>query len=237
MTRIKVCGMCHEEDIALCVEEGVNILGFVIEHPMPTPWGLTRERAAKLMRSVPPFVSRVAVVGGDADTIIKICEDLRPHAVQVHGEESEEVIAELKASLTDMGITIIKGIRIHINAADASFESNSVPLQSWEGIAKGFLNAGADAILLDSMTNDLPAGTGKPFDWQIAQRVSAAVSPLILAGGLTPENVGSAIAKVRPSAVDVISSLEDKRHRKVRERVRAFVRAVREADTASVVCC
>lgn len=229
--------MCHEEDIALCIEEGVNILGFVVEHPMPSPWGITRERAAELMRSVPPFVTKVAVVGGNSDTIINICEDIRPDAVQVHGEESEEVIAELNVSLRNMGITIMKVLRVHVDASGATVEYNGSPLQAWDDIAQRFLNAGADVILLDSMTdNDLPAGTGKTFDWQIAQRVSAAISPLVLAGGLTPENVGAAITKVRPYAVDVISSLEDKRHYKVRERLRAFVRSVREADAVLINC-
>lgn len=89
-------------------------------------------------------------------------------------------------------------------------------------------DAGADAILLDSKTSARPAGTGLRVDRSLAKEVAAALgAPLILAGGLTPENVGEAIAQVRPYAVDVISSVEDDGHRKSPEGVRAFVAAAR----------
>ncbi|MCC7414208.1 MAG: phosphoribosylanthranilate isomerase [Gammaproteobacteria bacterium] len=230
ITRIKVCGLRHEQDIALCVEEGVNALGFVVEYPVPTPWDLTRERAAALMRVVPPFVSRVAVVGGDADSIMAICAVTRPDSVQLHYDESEETVAELKARLADTGITIIRALRIPI-AGSRTAAAGDESLPRWEAVARRFRDAGADAILLDSRTDDSPAATGKPFDWRIAERVSAAVSPVILAGGLKPENVGGAIAAVRPHAVDVLTAMEDAQHRKLRDRVRAFVHAVRETDT------
>ena len=229
--RIKICGLCYEEDIALCVEEGADTLGFVVEHPAPGPRGLTRERAAELMSSVPPFVSRVAVVGGDAETILDICAATRPDAVQLHLDEPLEVVRMVAAGLADTGTSVIKALRVPADEPGAGSEEE-LASQRWEEIAQLFLDAGADAILLDSKTQHSYAATGKPFDWRIARRVAETVKPVILAGGLTPENVGSAIAEVRPYAVDVLSSLEDKQNRKVRERVRAFVRAVREAEAA-----
>jgi phosphoribosylanthranilate isomerase len=232
MVRVKICGITHEEDIALCVEEGADALGFVVEYPLPVPWTLMRERAAELMRSVPPFVSTVAVVGGNAQTILDICAATRPDAVQLHLDEPEEVVAAVAAGLADRGTRVIKAVRVRAAQRPSSVKALA-PSQHWEDVAQRFLKAGAHAILLDSQTDDLPAGTGRTFNWQIARRVVAAVGPVILAGGLTPKNVGAAIAQVRPYAVDVISSLEDERRRKVRERVRAFVRMVREAASAS----
>ncbi len=229
--RIKICGLCYEEDIALCVEEGADALGFVVEHPAASSRVLTRARAAELMRYVPPFVSRVAVVGGDAETILDICAATRPNAVQLHLDEPAEVVAAVNAGLANTGTSVIKAVRIPADKPPVDIESDT-DAQHWESIAGRFLEAGAHAILLDSKTQDSYAATGLPFDWQIARRVAASVRPVILAGGLTPENVGRAITEVRPYAVDVLSSLEDKQHRKVRERVRAFVRAVREAEAA-----
>lgn len=232
MVRVKICGITHEEDVALCVEEGAAALGFVVEYPLPVPWALTRARAAELMHTVPPFVSRVAVVGGDTRAILGICEATRPDAVQLHLDEPETVVAAVAEGLAGTGTRVIKALRIRAGGAEPLVAAH------WLGLARRFLDAGADAILLDSKTGDRPAGTGRPFDWQIARGVVAAVGPVILAGGLTPENVGAAVAEVRPWAVDVISSVEDEEHRKVSLRVRAFVRAAREAArrSPSTVC-
>jgi len=96
--------------------------------------------------------------------------------------------------------------------------------------ARRFLDAGADSILLDSKTAGRAAGTGIPVDWTLASDVAAGLgAPLVLAGGLSPENVAGAIETVRPHAVDVISAVEDAEHRKVPERVRELVVAVRPA--------
>ena len=228
MVRVKICGMTHEEDIALCVEAGASALGFVVEYPQPTPWTLSRERATQLMSAVPPFVSRVAVVGGSAETIINICKTLRPDAVQLHGDESEATVAAVAQALANSGTRIIKAVRIRAQQGPER-DASDLPAHHWTAIAARFLAAGADAILLDSKADHRPGGTGKTFDWQIAQEVAKSVQPLILAGGLTPENVGQAIATVQPYAVDVISSLEDANHRKVTAQVKRFLAAVRSA--------
>ena len=228
MVRIKMCGITREEDVAMCARAGADALGFVVEYPQPTPWTLTRERAAELMRAVPPFVNRVAVVGGDAATILEVCAATRPNLVQLHGDEPESVVEEVAAGLAATGVRLIKAVRVpagdHQTGAESSDRHRSIA-----DVAMRFLKAGADGILLDSKTSDRPAGTGRTFEWSIARHTADAVGPVMLAGGLTPENVGRAVTEVRPYGVDVITSLEDARHRKVEERVQAFVRAVRTA--------
>ena len=90
------------------------------------------------------------------------------------------------------------------------------------------MEAGADAVLVDSVVPGRPAGTGRAVDWALARTVvDTGVAPCILAGGLDPDNVGRAVAAVRPFAVDVISAVEDQDHRKVRQRVRAFIQAAK----------
>jgi phosphoribosylanthranilate isomerase len=222
VTRVKICGITSEEDAALCAEAGADALGFVVEYPLPVPWILDRARAAELMRTVPPFVTRVAVVGGDADTILAIAEATAADVVQLHLDEDDATVTAVRDGLAGTGTRIVKALRIDAERA-------ATAAAGWTALARGFLDAGADAILLDSKTSSRPAGTGKTVDWSLAQEVTAALAaPVILAGGLTPENVVSAIEAVGPYGVDVISSVEDASNRKSPERVRAFVAAARD---------
>jgi phosphoribosylanthranilate isomerase len=221
VVRVKICGITHEDDAALAVEEGADALGFVVEYPDANPWILSRRRAAELMRTLPPFVTRVAVVGGDARTILALAEATAPHALQLHRDETEACVAELAEALDGTGIRLIKALRI-----DAS--EPRPPAEALADAARRFVAAGADAVLVDSVVPGRPAGTGKAVDWALARTVvDTGVAPCILAGGLDPGNVGRAVAAVRPYAVDVISAVEDEAHRKVRERVRAFIRAAK----------
>ena len=220
VVRVKICGVTDPGDARMCVEEGADALGFVVEHPQANPWNLTRVQAAELMRAVPPFVTRVAVVGGNAAWILGIAESTVPNALQLHRDEPEEVVREVALHLEDSGIRIIKALRI-----DPSAE---LPLSHWVELARRFVGAGADAILVDSVTADRPAGTGRAVAVEVARAVVESHDrPSILAGGLNPENVAGIIGSVGPYAVDVISAVEDPGHRKVRERVRAFIQAVR----------
>jgi len=88
MTRIKICGVTSEEEIRICVAAGAHALGFVVEYPIDVPWNLERQRAKDLMAAVPPFVSRVIVVGDDPRRVIDCTKLLKPHAVQLHGERT-----------------------------------------------------------------------------------------------------------------------------------------------------
>jgi phosphoribosylanthranilate isomerase len=226
--RVKICGITHPDDLAMAVEEGADALGFVVEYPDANPWILTRQRAAELMRMVPPFVTRVAIVGasGDRDSarsILDAVEKTEPHALQLHRDETEACVAELAARLDGSGIRLIKALRI-----DASVPGPKAEVLA--DAARRFVEAGADAVLVDSVIPGRPAGTGKAVDWNLARTVvDTGVAPCILAGGLDPDNVGRAVAAVQPFAVDVISAVEDAEHRKDRTKVRAFIRAAKEA--------
>jgi phosphoribosylanthranilate isomerase len=223
VVRVKICGITSPDDAAMAVEEGADALGFVVEYPDDNPWILSRQRAAELMRTVPPFVTRVAIVGGDAPTILRLVDATEPHALQLHRDEPEACVAELARRLDGTGIRLIKALRI-----DASVPGPAADVIA--AAARRFVDAGADAVLVDSVIPGRPAGTGRAVDWNLARTVvDAGVAPCILAGGLDPDNVGRAVAAVRPFAVDVISAVEDADHRKVRERVRAFIQAAKRA--------
>jgi phosphoribosylanthranilate isomerase len=221
--RVKICGITHEDDAAMAVEEGADALGFVVEYPDANPWIISRQRAAELMRLVPPFVTRVAIVGGDARSILELVDATEPHALQLHRDETEDCVTELASRLAGTGIRLIKALRI-----DASVPGP--PAEFLADAARRFVDCGADAVLVDSVVPGRPAGTGKAVDWGLARTVvDTDVAPCILAGGLHPGNVGQAVAAVRPFAVDVITSVEDETNRKVRDKVRAFIQAARAA--------
>ena len=176
---------------------------------------------------VPPFVTRVAIVGGDAPTILRLVDATEPHALQLHRDEPEACVAELARRLDGTGIRLIKALRI-----DASVPGPAAEVLA--AAARRFVDAGADAVLVDSVIPGRPAGTGRAVDWNLARTVvDAGVAPCVLAGGLDPDNVGRAVAAVRPFAVDVISAVEDASHRKVRARVRAFIQAAKASPEAT----
>lgn len=227
MTRIKICGIITGEDIRICVAAGVDALGFVVEYPIDVPWNLDRHTAGELIRCVPPFVSRVIVVGDVPDVVVELTEILRPHVVQLHGNEPLSVTATLVAAIHKLGAQVIKPLRFSVETG--KFRSSCEdPIDA----ARLIEDAKVDALLLDSVSDSRPAGTGRSIDWGLARRIRDKVRlPVILAGGLDAGNIGKAIEAVNPYGVDVISGVENQEERKKDpQKVRAFVKAVVDAQ-------
>ncbi len=205
-TRIKVCGITRLEDARIAVELGVAGLGFNF-YP-PSPRHVTPERARDIIRQLPPFVVPVGVFANeqDASHVASVACAAGVTVVQLHGVE----IPSLNSALR--GFTIIRALQVQpgFNAADLCCE-------------------GASAYLLDTCHSTLHGGTGKTFDWSLAKEASNRKA-IILAGGLTPENVGSAIREVRPYAVDVASGVEASPGIKDPVKLRAFFSAVTKTD-------
>lgn len=222
MTRIKICGITTEEDIRLCVNAGVHALGFVVEYPIDVPWNLDRKTAGTLMRSVPPFVSRVIVVGDDPGTVIELTELLSPHVVQLHGNEPVAVTASLVSAIHRFGIQAVKPLRFSVETGKCRSAIDD-PVDA----AKQIEDTGVDALVLDSVSDKRPAGTGRNIDWNMARIIRDAVRlPVILAGGLNADNVGEAIKAINPYGVDVISGVENSRGEKDPKKIKAFIQAV-----------
>lgn len=225
MTRIKICGVTGKEEIRVCVAAGAHALGFVVEYPIDVPWNLKRQRAKDLMAAVPPFVSRVIVVGDDPQRIIECTELLKPHAVQLHGDEPIAVTAELVAAVHRLGAQALKPLRFSVETGKCRSECED-PVEA----ARLIERTGADALVLDSVSEARPAGTGSSVDWSLARKIRDSLRiPVILAGGLNAGNVAQAVRAVLPYGVDVISGVEDASGRKVPEKVRAFIEAVTTA--------
>lgn len=226
MTRVKICGLMTEEDIRLCAEAGAHALGFVVEYPIDVPWNLDRVNARELMQTVPPFVSRVIVVGDDPATILGLTRFLKPHVVQLHGSEPLSVTADLVFSIKALGAQVVKALRFSVETGTCCSPWED-PLEA----ARMIEETGVDGLVLDSFNEARPAGTGQAMDWTTARRIRNAVDvPVILAGGLNAANVGHAVIAVNPYGVDVISGIEHPVGKKDPDRVRAFIEAVRDGD-------
>ena len=217
MVQIKICGITNLADARAAVEAGADMLGFNFFRPSPRfiePQA-AREVIAQLRAELADRAESVAIVGvfvneSSPESLARLASETDIDAAQLHGDESNEFCRELKRLLPDL--TIIKVLR-----AGDEFEPEEAAAYQ------------VDAIMLDTPHAKLRGGTGEVFDWDLARRAQALVPRLFLAGGLSPENVGKAIAEVKPYAVDVCSAIEAAPGRKDAGRIKAFVSAVRSS--------
>lgn len=205
-TRIKICGITNAEDAAAAVKAGADALGVVLTDG---PRQVSLEEAAEALRGVPPFVARVGVfVDADPDFVNAATSLLRLSAVQFHGDESPQACDAAPAP-------VIKAIRV-----TEGFDPTAA-FAPYRGVAMAFL--------LDTFVRGMAGGTGAAFAWD-AVRALPAWAPVIVAGGLTPVNVGTAVAALKPFGVDVSSGVEERRRHKDHQKMQAFCAAVRAAD-------
>jgi len=209
VTRIKICGVTTVEDAVAAVELGADAIGL---HLADTPRRVTPECAAQIAAAVPPFVTVVGVVTTEDLAILKWIRRYSLRAVQLHGNQSEEFARAISRYASVIRVARIRG--------QESLQS----LGSWNNAA---------AYLLDTHIEGLLGGTGRTFDWEVAVKAKEFGRPIILAGGLGPDNVGEAIRKVRPYAVDASSRLETEVGNKDHEKMKEFIANVRAADAAS----
>ena len=211
-TWIKFCATTSVEDALASIEAGADALGFVFA---PSKRQVTPEKAKAIAAYVPAGIERVGVFQNEsADRIRAIVEQVGLTAVQLHGEESPEVVSGLFARWTRKPhVGIIRTIIVKDDFAQRFAET----CQNGECI---------DCVLLDS-----GAGSGKAFDWDHVSKVMAGYQGrFIVAGGLNPQNVGEVVKKFKPWGVDVVSGVEREPGHKDPKKLREFVAAVREAE-------
>jgi phosphoribosylanthranilate isomerase len=200
MVRVKICGITNAEDALAAAEWGADALGFVFA---PSPRQVTPEQVSRIVCQLPPFICKVGVfVDAELGRVRETLADCGLDLAQLHGSESPEYCAALFPQA-------IKAFRVRDDSVLSLLPQYKVA-----------------AYLLDSYDLVLKGGTGKSFDWRIA-RQAASYGPVILSGGLTPENVRQAIALAQPYAVDISSGVESRPGRKDHHKLRAFLRAVK----------
>lgn len=200
MTRVKICGITNREDALQAVASGADALGFVFYRKSPRC--VCPETVRTIVSALPPLVTTVGLfVNESPDKIREIMTSCRLDRAQLHGDETPQ-----QCSLAPL--RVIKALRVRdaISLVQAEAYSNDLLLDAWSDQAYG--------------------GTGHTFDWTLARQL-AARRPIILAGGLRPDNVKQAIAAVQPYAVDVSSGVESSPGQKDYQKMAEFIRQVR----------
>ena len=221
-TRIKICGNTNPADLAHAILCGADAVGFITDVPVRSPRKIDTETAKELIKQVPVFVDSVLVImPDDLGSAMTLIRETRPTCVQIHNDLPISELAEISKT-----VKLIKTIAVPEDASSGIADHIISRIDALTGIA--------DAILLDTRisnsTGVRSGGTGKVHDWRIsAEIVKRSRLPVILAGGLTPDNASDAIRKVHPYAVDTASGVETDGKRDP-DKVRRFIRECVVAD-------
>ena len=204
-TAVKICGLTRIDDALAAAHAGANAVGIVLFEKSPRY--VTNEQAARIVRAIPPFVMPVALMVNPASADVeKVIRQVRPALLQFHGDEPPDFCSSF-------AIPYIKALRVRPETDLLQYARDYVT-------AKG--------LLLDAFVEGIEGGTGASFDWTLIPRRFPL--PLILAGGLNPDNVTEAISRVHPWAVDVSSGVELEKGIKDAAKIAAFMRGVKDAD-------
>ena len=199
--KVKICGTTSLKDAFLAVENGADAIGFIFYKMSPR--NISQKEAKEIILQLPPFIETVGVfVNETSDKINRIAEQCKLNSIQLHGEESPALCRRVKRK-------VIKAFRV--KNADS---------------LKSIASYDVSGFLLDSYNGGSKGGTGQVFDWNLALRVKKQ-GPVILAGGLNPYNVFTAIHRVKPYGVDVCSGVENSPGIKDHEKIREFIKSVR----------
>ncbi len=201
MVKVKICGITRLRDLEAAVKFGADALGFIIGFEK-SPRNLSPDQAKKLMDRIPLFITKVLVTRfRGMDNLKNLYDELRPDVIQLY-ECSDPMSVKKELSNTPLILPINPERTKRIN--------------NFEGI---------DALLLDSGNHEMPGGTGKTHDWSLSRSIrDSAKVPVILSGGLTPDNVVEAIIRVKPYAVDVSTGVELSPGIKDHEKISLFIR-------------
>jgi phosphoribosylanthranilate isomerase len=204
-TAVKICGVTREEDALTAARCGAHAIGLVFYRPSPRY--VEPHVAAAIVRALPPFVTPVGLfVNAEANEVRSIASEVGVQVLQFHGSETPGFCVQF-----DM--PYLKAVRVR----------PGVDLLQY---ARDF--HGAKALLLDAFQDALHGGTGATFDWALIPPLLPL--PIVLSGGLTPQNVAEAVRRVKPAAVDVSSGVEASKGIKDPAKIAAFISGVRNAD-------
>jgi len=222
---VKICGITNKEDALDAVAWGADALGFVF--CPSSPRHVTLAKAQEIIASLPPLLAKVAVmVNPTAEFVMEAIRLAGFNTIQFHGEELPEWIQAL--DLPSIGCGEHTPL-IPPNDAAGRLRAHgikAVRIRDKDSLAS-LKSYGTDAWLLDAYVTGNRGGTGAQFNWDLAVEAKRFQHPIILAGGLTPENVAQAVQQVRPHAVDVSSGVENAPGKKDPDKVRAFIAAAK----------
>jgi phosphoribosylanthranilate isomerase len=203
--QVKICGITNLADALAAAQAGADALGFIFYEASPRY--LSPEAAGAIARALPPFIVKVGVfVNAPDDLVVEAASRCGLNILQFHGDEPPEHCLRY-------GLMSMKAFRV-----SGPESLSALALYS------------TDAWLLDAYSPGKPGGTGECFNWDLAIEAGKAGRPIFLAGGLTPENVGEAVRRVKPYGVDVSSGVEASPGKKDHAKVAAFIRNAKAAS-------
>ncbi|RUM88595.1 MAG: phosphoribosylanthranilate isomerase [Thermodesulfatator sp.] len=200
-TRVKICGITRLEDARLAVSLGAQALGFIFYRRSPRY--ISPEAAREIVKQLPPLITTVGVFVNESPEVIReMVERVGLDLVQLHGDEPPDLARTFFPR-------VIKALRL-------ASEEDLSSIDLYRGCVR--------AVLVEPRVKGLYGGTGQTLSWELAYKATQKGLPVILAGGLAPENVSEAVRRVRPYAVDVNSGVERAPGKKDPERMRALFR-------------
>ena len=209
-TRTKICGITRIQDIDAVVAAGVDAIGFVFY--APSPRSVTPEQAKKLLKHVPAYVQTVGLfVNATGNEIEQVLKTVPLDLLQFHGDETPEQCQQIAEKTSRRWYKAIQ-MKPNLNVIET---------------IKSYQHVGASAVLLDAWHPELKGGTGQQFDWSQFPKLDIA---LILAGGLTPDNIEEAIKTTQAFAVDVSGGVESAKGIKDQQRIEQFMQGVQRGS-------
>lgn len=209
LTKIKICGITNVADAHAAVDLGADALGFIFVPD--TPRYIESQDAAQVISKLPPFITKVGVFADESPgTVSQTIQTCGLNVIQLHGSETPEYCDNIRS----------RGRSIIIKSFRVKDRHSLSPIPKYK----------VSAYLLDTYVKGKKGGTGETFNWDLAIEAKK-YGRIIIAGGLTPENVAEAIRHVRPYAVDVGSGVEASPGKKDHAKIRAFIESVRTADS------
>lgn len=219
MTKVKICGITNKKDLQITTSAGADAVGFIVG-VKSSPRNLSIKEAKNLIRQVPLFVNSVVVtVPKNVDEVRNLCNILHPNAIQIHGNMNIRDFSTIKEAFPNL--FLIRAIKV----IPAKIKKRAID------VSKNY-----DAILLDSYVKGKHGGTGVIHDWDLSLKIKQFIHPIpmILAGGLKPENVANAIDCVQPYAVDVSSGVEKQLGIKDKQKICNFIKHAKDIKNEKI---
>jgi phosphoribosylanthranilate isomerase len=212
MVRVKICGVTNDADLRAVERAGADAVGVIADVPVETPRAVSLDTAGELVEAAAPFLTTVLVTMADtAEAAVEAAEAVDADVLQLHTDLPPTALRSVRAAITGKLVAVV-------DAAEPDRARAVAPA--------------VDAVLVDSIDESGAGGTGETHNWTATAEVASTLeAPVILAGGLTPDNVAEAVRTVRPFAVDVATGVERAGGRKDHDAVRAFVANAAEAGT------
>ncbi|OPZ75327.1 MAG: N-(5'-phosphoribosyl)anthranilate isomerase [Firmicutes bacterium ADurb.Bin456] len=220
--KVKICGLKREDDVRLCMKPGVDILGLVVEYPLPVPWNLGRAAALQLLSLIRPPWESCIVTGGSPDKVIELAVRLRPSMVQLHYKETLGETIIISESLRKLNIGVIKTIPLVREDCICQFGTADI-----EAIIGELCRTNVFGLLVDSRGPSNAPANGTALDPEFCARViNLSSKPVIIAGGINAGNVSKILRQTGAGFIDVMTGVESSPGKKEARSLSGLLKAI-----------